>query len=304
MTGARITVGMLTYRRPEGLARSLPRILAQVREIPGAELLVVDNDTVPSARDVVAEHADEPLRYVHEPEPGIVAGRNRALDEAPGDILVFIDDDEIPAPRWLQTMLDAHDRFGGAGIVGPVLAEYEAPPDPWIAAGRFFERRRYETGTRMPAAGTGNLLLDLRVVRALGLRFDPAFRESGGSDSAFTRELVRRGGTLTWCDEAPIVDIVPASRATRSWVSRRAFRVGNAEARIGVRLASSAADQLATRSRFFVKGAARVCGGATRTLMGAITRDAAHHARGTRTVMRGAGMVAGAVGGVYLEYRR
>ena len=71
-----------------------------------------------------------------------------------------------------------------------------------------------------------------------------------------------------------------------------------------MRLASSAADQLATRSRFFVKGAARVCGGATRTLMGAITRDAAHHARGTRTVMRGAGMVAGAVGGVYLEYRR
>lgn len=304
MTSTHITVGMLTYRRPEGLARALPEILRQVREVPGAELLVIDNDTEPSARAVVEAHAGAPVRYVHEPEPGIVAARNRALDEAPGHILVFIDDDEVPAPRWLQTLLDAHEQFGGAGVVGPVLADYEGPLDPWIAAGKFFERRRFPTGTQVPAAGTGNLLLDLDVVRRIGLRFDAMFHQSGGSDSAFTRELVRRGGPLFWCDEAPIVDMVPVERATRSWVVRRAYRVGNLEARVGVRQAPSRIAGAMVRGRFVLKGAARVGGGAVRTLVGTVVRDAAHHARGTRTVMRGAGMVAGAFGGIYLEYRR
>ena len=36
------------------------------------------------------------IRHVHEPVPGIVAGRNRALQECAGeDLLVFLDDDEL-----------------------------------------------------------------------------------------------------------------------------------------------------------------------------------------------------------------
>ena len=79
-----MTVGILTFRRPDGLRESLPRLLEQVRQVPGAELLVIDNDDVPSAQGIVAEReaAGDPVRYVHEPDPGIVSARNRALDEA------------------------------------------------------------------------------------------------------------------------------------------------------------------------------------------------------------------------------
>ena len=47
------------------------------------------------------------MRYVHEPAPGISAGRNRALDEAgDADLLSFIDDDEVPRPGWLSALID------------------------------------------------------------------------------------------------------------------------------------------------------------------------------------------------------
>lgn len=306
MTGARITVGILTFQRPEGLASTLALVLEQVAQVPQAEVLVVDNDAVPSARGVVEgfREAGRPVRYVHEPEPGIVAGRNRALDEAVGDVLVFLDDDERPSPRWLAALLDAHERFGGAGVVGPVLGEIEGDLDPWIAAGRFFERKRYPTGTVVPLAGTGNLLLDLPTVRRHGIRFDDAFRVSGGSDTAFTRELTAAGGLLFWCDEAPVLDIVPVKRATRRWVLRRAFRSGNSRVRVAVHQASSVGEQLRHRTSGASAGLVRIGGGAARAAAGTLGRRVGHQARGVRAVARGAGMVAGAFGGVYEEYRR
>ena len=301
-----MTVGILTFRRPDGLRESLPRLLEQVRQVPGAELLVIDNDDVPSAQGIVAERAaaGDPVRYVHEPDPGIVSARNRALDEARGDVLVFIDDDELPSPAWLTTMLATHEKYGCAAVAGAVVAQFESEPDPWITAGKFFERKRYPTGTRVPAAGTGNLLLDLRAVRAWGLRFDQAFRFTGGSDTAFTSELVARGGEIVFCDEASVVDVVPVERATRSWVLQRAFRNGNARARVHLLGVRSRGAALQGRVTLAAQGAARVAGGAVRSLGGVATLDTGLRAQGTRTAVRGAGMVAGAVGGVYQEYRR
>lgn len=303
---ARVTVAMLTFRRPDELAETLPHALDQVVGVGGAELLVVDNDTSPSARATVEAHvaAGAPVRYVHEPEPGIVAGRNRALAEAGGDVLVFLDDDERPSPAWLRTMLEAHERFGGAGVVGPVVPEITGEVDPWIRAGRFFERKRHPTGTPITVAGTGNLLVDLGLVRRLGLRFDPAFRTSGGSDTAFTRELTAGGARLWWCDEAPVVDLVPVDRATRRWVLRRAFRSGNSRVRVAVHQARTRLGQVPERLRGAGHGVARVVVGGCRAVGGTLVRSPGHQARGARTVARGAGMLAAAFGGVYEEYRR
>src|SRR6266496_3094435 len=99
-----LTVAVLTYHRPEKLRVSLPLILDQVRQVNSdadgrlsADVLVIDNDPAASAELVAKSIGSEQLRYVVEPEPGISAGRNRALDEtADRDLLVFIDDDEQP----------------------------------------------------------------------------------------------------------------------------------------------------------------------------------------------------------------
>lgn len=306
-TTASLTVAILTYRRPDDLEQALGRLLQQVRTVRGASLLVIDNDTEPTARDVVEAHAQEAdglLRYAHEPRPGIAAARNRALDEAGTDLIVFIDDDERPGERWLVTLVEAFARFGGTGIVGPVVSVFDDELDPWIAAGRFFERLRHPTGTRVTLAATNNLLLDLRPIRAWRLRFDEEFGISGGSDTVFTLGIAAHGGILTWCDEAVVTDVVPAARATRSWVLRRAFRLGNSRSRAAVHTAPTALGVARARAEWAVKGAGRCVAGSARAAAGTLTRRAAHEARGARTAVRGAGMVLGAFGGVYKEYRR
>ncbi|MEI7057875.1 glycosyltransferase family 2 protein [Nocardioides sp. CCNWLW239] len=295
---------MLTYRRPEGLAEAIGMLRTQLDQVPGARLLVVDNDERPTASDAVAEAAggDVRVRYVHEPTPGIAAARNRALDEAgPEAVVVFIDDDEQPSESWLPTLLACQQETGAAAVVGPVVSRVDGELDPWIAAGGFFVRLRHPTGTVVTTAATNNLLLDMRQVGRL--RFDLGFGLSGGSDTVFTRTLSATGARIVWCDEAPVHDLVPADRATREWVRARAARIGNSDSRAQVYLAPARLRPVA-RLRATARSLVRVLGGSARIVLGRLTGSQTHHARGTRTLLRGVGMLRGAWGSYVVEYAR
>lgn len=304
-TGSTV-VAVLTYKRPEDIALAIPRLQEQLETVEGAaSVLVVDNDPAGSARATVESFASPHIRYVHEPRPGIAAARNRALAESAGDsMLVFIDDDEVPTADWLRTLLALHRETGAAAVVGPVVSEYARTPERWIQEGRFFDRRRLRTGTRLTVAATNNLLLDLAQIRALGLAFDERFGLSGGSDTLFTRKLARLGGVMLWCDEAAVIDRVPESRLTRGWVLRRALRSGNSAARVSLELAENAAEKILVRARHLASGTVRIAGGGARLLAGTVTGSMSLRARGLRTIARGTGMASGAFGYVYSEYKR
>ncbi|MGY1732279.1 glycosyltransferase family 2 protein [Geodermatophilus sp. SYSU D01045] len=304
----RVTVAVPTYRRPAHLRELLPMLAEQAAEVTAAgrhavEVLVVDNDPDAGARPLVVPSAG--LRYAAEPTPGIAAVRNRALDEAAGSrLLAFIDDDERPHPDWLARLLDTWERTGAAAVTGRVLADYRGPVDPWILAGGFFVRRSLPTGSAVDVAATNNLLLDLDQVREAGLRFEAALGLGGGEDTLFSRSLSRAGRRLVWCDEAVVVDQVPAERLTRRWVLARAWSHGNTALLTDLRLTGGAAARLRLRARGLAGGAARVAGGAARWSAGALTGSARHRARGLRALLRGAGMAAAALGVVYQEYAR
>lgn len=302
----RLVIAVLTFRRPRDIAEVIPALIEQAASVEAdVTILVVDNDPEGGAAGQVNAFARRhPVRYVHEPVPGIASARNRALAESDAArLLVFIDDDERPTPGWLGLLLDTWRTTRCAAVVGPVVSRFDVPPADWVAAGRFFDRRRMPTGTRVGVAATNNLLLDLEVVRRIGARFDTRFGISGGSDSAFTRDIHAHGGEIVWCDEAVVHDIVPAERTTREWVLRRAYRVGNAWSRIHL-VDARAGGRALVRSGLLLRGSIRVVLGSVRFAVGLATRRLVDRARGLRTAARGAGMLAGAVGSVYSEYKR
>ncbi|HEU5223289.1 MAG TPA: glycosyltransferase [Candidatus Lumbricidophila sp.] len=300
-----VTVAVLTYRRPDHLAELLPMLVAEARSLsPAASVLVIDND--PDASTAAALSTTglaAEVRIVHEPTPGIAAARNRALDEASTRLLVFIDDDERPETGWLGHLVAAHERFHADAVAGPVLPRFATEPDAWITAGRFFVHPTRLTGSVRPVAATNNLLLDLDVVRELGLRFDLRYGLTGGSDTVFTRALTAAGKRIVWCAEAPVHDIVPAERATRSWVLRRAYRLANTASRVQLDGLGLGARPVTT-AKIVVQGVGRCAVGAVRVALGSLTRNLATNARGHRLIARGRGMLAGAFGSVFAEYSR
>jgi glycosyltransferase involved in cell wall biosynthesis len=301
-----LVVAVVSYRRPAELAALLPELVRQANACtyPTA-VLVVDNDPAGSAAAVVQEFSESGVRYAVEPTPGIAAARNRVLAEvANDDLLVFIDDDEWPVPNWLDALLETYSKTRPAGVVGAVVSEFAAPLSAWVEAGRFFDRRRLLTGTETAVGATNNLLLDLHQIRKLELSFDEEFGLSGGSDTMFTRQLTARGGRLVWCDEALVVDRVPANRTSARWVLLRALRSGNSWSRTAMALPMSRARRLRTRVSMTGDASARMLVGLVKCCGGYLTRSPRLQAGGLRSSARGAGMLLGTYGLVYHEYRR
>lgn len=299
-------LAVLTYRRNSELATLLPELARQTAGAPmSTRILVIDNDPDGGAREVVAQFDAGRVDYVLEAEPGIAAARNRALDEAEGEkYLIFIDDDELPCENWLNLLLEMAAEENAAAVAGPVESRFDTTPSEWIISGGFFRRGRPANGTHLTVAATNNLLLDMREIRRLGLRFDPDFGLSGGSDTLFTRQLWTSGALMVWCDAALVYDRVPASRATREWVLRRAFRSGNSWARTSVLLAPAGVPRLRVRGELLVEGSLRAVIGYLQYTAGLLRRRQDLQANGLRRARRGAGMVAGLFGRVYVEYAR
>lgn len=303
-----LVVAIPTFRRPAALTAALTATIPQTEALgdrhPGhsASVLVVDNDASGSGREIAERFG---VRYVVEERPGIAAVRNRSMTESTdADALVFIDDDEVPEPGWLDALVAAFIETGATAVAGRVLTRFPDDVEPWVAASGAFIRPTRTDRQSMAEAATNNLLIDLPRIRALGLTFDERFGLTGGSDSMFTRELTRRGGTIRWAQDAVVVEQEDPARFTRAWVLMRTFRFGNTSARVGIATAGSGLGRLGARARALGRGLLRVAGGSAGWVVGAVTGSLPRRARSLRTVYRGAGMIAGAAGYAHDEYGR
>ena len=226
-----ITVCVCTFKRPALLKRLLDELTRQTNDGSFTySVVVADNDRDQSARAVVeAFGATSPVRVVYcvEPEQNIARARNKTLENASGDYIAFIDDDEFPSAGWLGNLLKTCQRPGVDGVLGPVKPHFENPPPKWATRGRFFERPTHETGYRidLKEARTGNVLFDRRMIERMNEVFRPQFG-TGGEDVDFFARMMGEGRVFVWCDEAPVFESVPAARSTRGYLLRRALLRG------------------------------------------------------------------------------
>jgi len=98
------------------------------------EILVIDNGSTDHTAVMVKELTETlvNLRYYHEPEPGLHAGRHRGMMEAKGNILVFADDDIEALPTWLATIQTAFEDPECAMVGGNNLPMFLEAPPAWL----------------------------------------------------------------------------------------------------------------------------------------------------------------------------
>jgi succinoglycan biosynthesis protein ExoM len=227
-----VSVCICTFRRPELLRRLLDAIASQRRDARFSfDVVVVDNDAGRSAESLVRELAsrtDLEAIYDVEPHRNISLARNRAVRNASGNLVAFLDDDECPVQDWLVRLYDTWRTSGADGVLGPVVPDYPPEAPAWLTAGRFFDRRRLPTGAPISARDgrTGNVLLRRSILTDGEGWFDPAFGRTGGEDSDFFRRQFAGGRVFVWCDEAVAHETVPPDRWSTSFHLKRYWRSG------------------------------------------------------------------------------
>jgi glycosyltransferase involved in cell wall biosynthesis len=136
------TVAICTYN---GEAR-LPRVLERLRLSLDAtltpfqgepfswEILVIDNNSTDNTAKVVQQYQFNwteayPIRYYFEPEQGVAFARRRAIKEAKGSLVGFLDDDNLPTPNWVYEAYSFGQLHPQAGAYGSQIhGEYEVDP--------------------------------------------------------------------------------------------------------------------------------------------------------------------------------
>jgi GT2 family glycosyltransferase len=97
-----ITAAICTRDRPRQLARALESLTAQ--SPAPSEILVIDNAPSDSSTMVLVSENFPQVRYLREPIPGLDFARNRALAEASGNVVAFLDDDAMAGPGWSEAL--------------------------------------------------------------------------------------------------------------------------------------------------------------------------------------------------------
>jgi succinoglycan biosynthesis protein ExoM len=228
-----ISVCICTYKRPQLLAQLLGALDVQRTEDRFTySVVVADNDHGESARPVVGEFAGRAsitVSYCVEPRQNIALARNRAVDNASGDFIAFIDDDEEPVADWLLHLHGTVIAYGADGAIGPGVARFVAPPPAWVVRGGFFERPSRPTGAWLHwrETRTGNTLLRRRIFAEQGYRFRAEYGR-GGEDSDLFRRLIADGMRIVSCADAKVYRIILPERCRRAYLLKQALGRGYA----------------------------------------------------------------------------
>jgi glycosyltransferase involved in cell wall biosynthesis len=263
---------------------ALEELAAQARSVDHEISLVLLHNSPQYGAELELVAKGCGVKYVQVAERGYSSVRNAALDLAVHhDVLVFIDDDEIPGADWLHTHLDALVRTGTDITTGPVVAEIPPGAPRWLDEGRLLRPRADRpSGPCHEFIATNNTAIRMNFVRAHDLRFDPNY-EAFGEDMDFFCRCLEAGASIFWLDEARVVEYQDPERLTLRFLIRRRF----ADARFYTNYSPRFPAHI-RRSRLSGK-IARMSWGLAQIAYGLVRTDSPRAARGLSDIAAGVG---------------
>jgi glycosyltransferase involved in cell wall biosynthesis len=134
VTTPRTSVIVCTHNpRPSYLARVIAALQSQTVATSDWELLLVDNASARPLVELVDLSWHPNARHIREAELGLTPARARGIAEARGELLVFVDDDNVLAADYLESALAIAARWPQLGAWGgTVKGEFEVEPQSWM----------------------------------------------------------------------------------------------------------------------------------------------------------------------------
>lgn len=225
-----INIGIITYNRQNELIRLLESLnnLVTDNSFTIENVVVVDNSPDFNTQEIKSEINKSKYSVIHEHEkqPGIPFARNKVVELSKDvDFLAFIDDDEIADENWILELVKCQQKYHADVVRGPVLPKYDKAPPKWLQITA--QRPRFKTGKSMISLATNNVLLNMGLFKNNLNPFDIRLAQTGGTDSLLGRELVKKGHSIIWCDEAIVYEFIVTKRQSLSWMIQRSYRGGN-----------------------------------------------------------------------------
>jgi glycosyltransferase involved in cell wall biosynthesis len=218
------SIQLCTYNRSALLERVLDACFEQTAGDDLYEVVLVNDGSTDRTREVIERvraRATCPFLALEQPNGGLAKARNTGIAAARGARIIFIDDDVLPLPNFVEEHLRAGAR--GERIVrgGAINVESfdDLPPPVWSP-------RHYSANYFW----TTNVSVSLATIRAIG-GFNETFSEYGWEDIDVGLRLRAAGVRATFNPRALVYHYKPPLRGSNVEAMQRQAR---AQARTAV----------------------------------------------------------------------
>lgn len=195
-----ISVVIATYNGREHISYCLDALLGQ-QTSHTYEIVVVDDGSMDHVAEVVRTYDN--VRFVRQDNAGPAAARNRGVHEAKGEIILFIDDDCVASPDWIEKMLAPFQDPSVMGVKGSYVTEQRE------LIAQFVQLEYEEKYDKMARAEQVNLVdtysgaFRSKTFQEMG-GFDENFRTASVEDRDFSFRLAQAGHRLIFTPEAKV----------------------------------------------------------------------------------------------------
>jgi glycosyltransferase involved in cell wall biosynthesis len=225
----RATIQLCTYNRAALLERVLDACFEQTLDPSDYEVVLVNDgstDTTPEVIERAKQRATCRFVVIDQVNSGLAKGRNAGIARATGERIIFIDDDVLPLPNFVEEHLRSHDRAPKAIVRGGAInvESFDDLPVPMWSfkdySGNFF--------------WTTNVSVPLATIRAIG-GFNDSFSEYGWEDIDVGLRLRFGGVRAVFNPKALVYHYKPRPRSGNV---EKMIAQARAQARTAVQLAA------------------------------------------------------------------
>jgi glycosyltransferase involved in cell wall biosynthesis len=240
-----VTIAIPTHNRARELRDTLSSVAAlTIPSDVAVDCIVIDNASTDDTPRVVEGAAQStsafPIRRILESRQGSSFARNRAIDEARGEFIFFLDDDATSDRGWLRAMLSALETRGLDAACGMVLPRWSAPPPPWLGPRLWVklavhDRAAIESAPAAAAETLSNYFsANVGFRRAAFERFGH-FREDlgvvggnpmSGEDTELFARIIAQGGKMGFVPDAIVHHLIGPERMSAQYLRRKSFAFG------------------------------------------------------------------------------
>ncbi|HBE18013.1 MAG TPA: glycosyl transferase [Cyanobacteria bacterium UBA11149] len=129
------TVAIPTFNGAKRLPQVMEKLKSQINtENISWEIIIIDNNSQDNTAQLIQEYQNNwlhpyPLKYYCEAHQGAAYARQRAIDEAGGELVGFLDDDVIPDSDWVAQAYNFGHEYPKAGAYGgKIHGDFEVDP--------------------------------------------------------------------------------------------------------------------------------------------------------------------------------
>lgn len=243
-----ISIIFCSYNRGELLEEVLNYTFENVKDLDKCEVIVVDNnstdDTKKRIENLKQKHFN--LRYEIEPKQGLSNARNRAIELAKAQYLLYLDDDALSDKNLISNYLNTIKLRPDIKVIGGVYKPWYKYGKPvWYkdqyASSRFKKRGLHELTGEQYISGN-NMLFHKDSFEIAG-SFDPdlGMKENVtyyGEETDLQKRMQRRGIRVFGDDRLIINHIVLKHKLTLMWFFHQKAMLGKSQAKMfsGVRI--------------------------------------------------------------------